>query len=155
MISHRFHELLIAVMILGGCAEPALAQTTDPRLDAWDQRLGVLRRDYKLPGLAAAVVIDHAPAWSKGYGFADADAEVPITPDTPFWIASVTKTFIGLLFLQLEADGTISLDDRIADVPDWADFCAWFSGSGIIFGRDMRCDAPITIRHILNHTSNA
>jgi CubicO group peptidase (beta-lactamase class C family) len=130
------------------------AQTNDARLSEWDQQLTKLRREHQLPGLAAAVVIDHKPAWSKGYGFADADAEVAVTPDTPFWIASVTKTFIGLLFLQLEAEGKISLDDRIADVPDWADFCEWFSTSGIIFGRDIRCDEPITIRNILNHTSN-
>lgn len=132
----------------------ARAQSADPRLAVWDRELQELRREHNLPGLAAAVVIDHQPTWSKGYGYADADAEVAVTPDTPFWIASVTKTFIGLLFLQLEAEGKISLDDRIADVPDWADFCAWFSTSGIIFGRDIRCDAPITIRSILNHTSN-
>jgi CubicO group peptidase (beta-lactamase class C family) len=132
----------------------AHAQPADPRLAEWDRTLQTMRRDHKLLGLAAAVVIDREPAWSKGYGFADADAEVAVTSDTPFWIASVTKTFIGLLFLQLEAEGKISLDDRIADVPDWADFCAWFSTSGIVFGKDMRCDAPITIRTILNHTSN-
>lgn len=130
------------------------AQSKDTRLADWDKKLQELRREHKLPGLAAAVVIDHKPTWSKGYGFADADAEVAVTPDTPFWIASVTKTFLGLLFLQLDAAGEISLDDRIADVPDWTDFCAWFSTSGIVFGNDMRCDAPITIRNILNHTSD-
>ena len=143
---------LVTVFVLAPMV--ARSQSSDPRLVEWDRRLGALRGEHKLPGLAAAVVIDHKPTWSKGYGFADADAEVAVTPDTPFWIASVTKTFIGLLFLQLEAEGKISLDDRIADVPDWADFCAWFSTSGLIFGRDMHCDAPITIRNILNHTSN-
>lgn len=82
------------------------------------------------------------------------DDEVPVTPDPPFWIASVTKTFLGPLFLQLEAAGEISLDDRINDVPEWDAFCDWFSRSGIVFGRDLRCDAPITIRHILHHTVN-
>jgi CubicO group peptidase (beta-lactamase class C family) len=140
---------LLSLVPLYSCA-----QSNDARLVEWDRTLQELRREHRLPGLAAAVVMNHKPAWSKGYGFADADAEVAVTPDTPFWIASVTKTFIGLLFLQLEAEGKISLDDRIADVPDWADFCGWFSTSGIIFGRDMHCDAPITIRNILNHTSN-
>ena len=82
------------------------------------------------------------------------DDEVPVTPDTPFWIASVTKTFLGLLFLQLDADGEISLEDKLNDVPEWDDFCEDFSKSGIIFGEDLRCDEVITVRHILNHTVN-
>ncbi len=52
-----------------------------------------------------------------------AQAEVPVTPEAPFWIASVAKTFLGLLLLQLEAERKVSLDDRIAAVPDWKVFC--------------------------------
>lgn len=135
---------------------PALgdAQSDSAQFAAWDRQLQQLRREHKLPGLAAAIVKGKQLVWSKGYGYADGDAEVPVTPDTPFWIASVTKTFLGLLFLQLEAERKISLDDRIAAVPDWKDFCDWFTTSGIVFGRNVRCDAPITIRTILNHTSN-
>lgn len=144
-----FVAVLIALCpALGG------AQTDSAQLAPWDRQLQELRREHKLPGLAAAIVRDKQLVWAKGYGFADADGEVPVTPSTPFWIASVTKTFLGLLFLQLEAEGKISLEDRIADVPDWKDFCDWFTTSGIIFGRNLRCAAPITIRTILNHTSN-
>ncbi|MGH8167520.1 MAG: serine hydrolase domain-containing protein [Woeseiaceae bacterium] len=91
---------------------------------------------------------------SRGYGMAYLDDQVPVTPNTPFWIASITKTFLGLLFLQLEADGEISLEDRINEVPGWDDFCAWLTQSGIIFGKDLRCDTPITIRNILHHNAN-
>lgn len=121
---------------------------------AFEARLEAMRREHKLPGLAAAVVRDGRLAWSKGYGFADEDREVPITPDTPFWIASVTKTFLGLLFLQLEAEGRVNLDDRINDVPKWSDLCGWLAESGIPFGKDLRCSEPITIRNILQHTVN-
>lgn len=130
------------------------SQVSESQLASWDETLQALRSEHKLPGLAAAVVKDGKLVWAKGYGYADEDREVAVTPDTPFWIASVTKTFMGLLFLQLEAEGRINLDDRIAVTPGWADFCDWLSTSRIVFGRDLRCDAPITIRTILNHTSN-
>ncbi len=143
--------LLLLASVLPAGAEPVAFEKSLP---AFEARLDALRREHKLPGLAAAIVKDRKLAWSKGYGFADADREVPVTPDTPFWIASVTKTFLGLLFLQLEADGKISLDDSINDVPKWMDLCEWLAGSGLPFGKDLRCTAPITIRNILNHTAN-
>ena len=147
--------MLLGLLLLGSVlparAEPAPFEKSLP---AFEARLEALRREHRLPGLAVAIVKDRKLAWAKGYGFADADREVPVTPDTPFWIASVTKTFLGLLFLQLEADGKISLDDRINDVPKWNDLCEWLSGSGLPFGKDLRCTAPITIRNILNHTAN-
>lgn len=143
--------LLLLGSVLSARAEPAPFEKSLP---AFEARLDALRREHKLPGLAVAIVKDRKLAWAKGYGFADADREVAVTPDTPFWIASVTKTFLGLLFLQLEADGKISLDDRINDVPKWMDLCEWLAGSDLPFGKDLRCNAPITIRNILNHTSN-
>jgi CubicO group peptidase (beta-lactamase class C family) len=132
----------------------AQAAAFDKNLPAFEARLQELMKEHRLPGLAAGIVKDHRLAWAKGYGFADQDREIAVTPDTPFWIASVTKTFIGLLFLQLEADGKVNLNDRINDVPEWDDFCSWLSTSGIVFGKDLRCKAPIAIDRILHHTSN-
>lgn len=145
---------MVLVLLLPGLPAAAGAETPAGDFASFEARLEAMRREHELPGLAAAVVRDGKLAWSKGYGFADEDREVPITPDTPFWIASVTKTFLGLLFLQLEAEGRVRLDDRINDVPEWADLCGWLAGSQIAFGKDLRCNEPITIRNILNHTVN-
>src|SRR5687768_15820886 len=131
----RIVSLILVLLVLGIPTTAVRAQTPGD-LATFEARLEAMRREHKLPGLAAAVVRDGKLAWSKGYGFADEDREVPITPDTPFWIASVTKTFLGLLFLQLEAEGRIRLDDRINDVPEWADLCGWLAGSQIPFGKD-------------------
>lgn len=150
---------LILALVLTTFSIPVEAQTSaaapqSRQLRAFAAELDSLRKAHQVPGLAAAIVHDQEVIWSKGYGMAYLDDEVPVTPDTPFWIASITKTFVGLLFLQLEADGVISLDDRINDVPEWDDFCEAFSESGIIFGQDLRCGEAITIRQILNHTVN-
>lgn len=123
-------------------------------LQIFAEELKSLRKAYHIPGLAAAVLRNKTVLWSAGYGMANLEDEVRVTPDTPFWIASVTKTFLGLLFLQLDASGEISLDDKINDVPEWDKFCSWLTESGIVFGKDLQCNAAITIRNILTHTVN-
>jgi CubicO group peptidase (beta-lactamase class C family) len=116
--------------------------------------LEALRAAHQIPGLAAAVVRDRELVLAEGFGMAWLDDGVPVTPDTPFWIASLTKPFVALLYLQLEDDGAVDLDDRISEVPGWGEFCPWLRDSGIVFGRDLRCDAPITLEDILHHTVN-
>ena len=143
--------LLILLMLAAG---PAGAGSFEKKLETFDNQLFELRKAKKISGLTAGIVKDRKLVWSSGYGFADADQIIPVTADTPYWIASVTKTFVGLVFLQLEEEGKVNLSDRINDVPDWTDFCSWLSSSGIPFGRDLHCDAPITIDNILHHASN-
>ena len=125
-----------------------------PTMDAFRLTLDSLRRAHPTPGLAVAVVRRGEPVWAEGFGVADADEDVPVTADTPFWVASVTKTFVGLTFLLLDADGAVSLDDRMADVPGFDGFCGWLAGSPLPFGRGLDCASPITVRTVLTHTSN-
>ena len=79
---------------------------------------------------------------------------MPVTPDTPFWIASITKTFVGLTFLDLVEDGVVRLDDPMAAVPGFDGFCQWLAASPLPFGRGLDCAGPITVRTVLTHTSN-
>ena len=132
---------------------------TEQQFKAFSTELDSLRKANHIPGLAAAVLKDQELAWSKGYGSShfdtgDGASFKEVTPETPFWIASVTKTFLGLLFLQLEEQGEINLDDHINDMPGWDNFCGWLANSEIVFGRNLHCDKPITIRNVLNHTVN-
>ncbi|GAA4842338.1 hypothetical protein GCM10023331_29170 [Algivirga pacifica] len=131
----------------------------DTDFDTFSLALDSLRKAKHIPGLAVAIVKDEQLAWSKGYGsshFDTGDGEQfkAVTGDTPFWIASVTKTFIGLLFLQLEEQGKISLDEKINDMPGWEGFCNWLSHSKIVFGKNLHCDQSITLQNVLNHTVN-
>ena len=152
----RYITASVVTFIIGSFAALAVAQTTevsdfDQELRGFAAELDSLRKAHRIPGLAVAVVRDQRLVMAKGYGSADADREVPVTPNTPFWIASVTKTFVGLAFLHLEAEGRIKLSDRAAATPGFDDLCQWLADSKLPFGEDLRCDAPITIRHILNH----
>ncbi len=142
--------LLIAFANLAGGKEDRSSEF-NKKLQAFDVELDSLRNEANLPGLSVAVVKDRELAWSKGYGYADADKAVPITPDTPFWIASVTKTFVGLAFLHLEAERQVDLGELAGDTPGFDRLCRWLANTKLPFGRDLQCDAPITIQHILHH----
>ena len=73
----------------------------------------------------------------KGYGFANVEWDIPNTPDTKFRLGSITKQFTATAVLQLVEQGKLSLEDSVAKyVPEAPE--AW---------------RPITIHHLLNHTS--
>lgn len=89
------------------------------------------------PGAAIAIVKDGAIIYKKGYGIANLEYDIPITPNSIFHIASVSKQFTVFSILLLEKQGKLSLDDDIQkyipEVPD--------------FGK------TITLKHLASHTS--
>ncbi len=97
-----------------------------------------------VPGLALAVIgpdLDVAVA----AGLGDPESNRPLTPDQPFRIASNTKTFTAAATLRLVEDGTIALDDSIAERVDPA-LIELLDGDGYD-------TAAITVEQLLLHTS--
>ena len=89
------------------------------------------------PGAAVGVILDGEVVHRAGYGIADLDHGVPITPGTVFDIASISKQFGAMAALLLEAEGDLDLDENVrAYVPELPDF-----------------GAVITPRHLIHHTS--
>ncbi|HEX7021948.1 MAG TPA: serine hydrolase domain-containing protein, partial [Trueperaceae bacterium] len=109
-------------------------------LDLVDRWIGKRVHDTNLPGLAAAVVHDGELLWGRGYGLADQDSGAPVTLDTRFRIASITKTFTSVALLQLRDQGKLRLDDPVSDYLDWFDLR--FPGA-----------PAIRLYHLLTHTS--
>ena len=90
-----------------------------------------------IPGLALAVIRDGVPLLIKGYGLANLELNVPVTPRTLFQSASVGKQFTAALVMLLVEQGKIRLDEPISTyLPDSPP--AW---------------RKITMRHLLTHTS--
>lgn len=89
------------------------------------------------PGAAVAIVKDGVIIYKKGYGIANLEYDIPITPTSIFHIASISKQFTVFSLLLLEKQGKLSLDDDIRkyipEVPD--------------FGK------TITLKHLASHTS--
>jgi D-alanyl-D-alanine carboxypeptidase len=78
-------------------------------------------------------------------GFADVDARTPLEPDTPFRVASMTKTFVAAAVLRLVEEHELSLDDPIADhlSPESLE----------VLRADGYDPDRITVRQLLQHTS--
>lgn len=151
---------LLGVVSLGSMSH-CLAQTkpttniaANKRWEAFSDEIDALRKRKFIPGIAFAVIKDGQTFGSNGLGFADSNREIPVTPDTPFWIASVTKTFVGLAYLHLEHEAKVDLEELAAETPDFTDLCQWLASTTIPFSDGLECDAPIKIRHILNHQVN-
>jgi len=95
-----------------------------------------------LPGLSFAIVHDQEVVWAHGFGWADVERNIPAGPDTLYRVASITKLFTATAILQLRDAGKLRLDDSVADILPWFK-PAPAEGSAV----------PITIRHLLTHTS--
>ncbi len=89
------------------------------------------------PGCALAVAQDGALLYSRGYGYANLDYDIPVTPQTVFDVASVTKQFNAAGLSMLALEGKLSLDD---DVRKWLPELPEY-------------ESPITLRQMLDHTS--
>lgn len=93
----------------------------------------------RIPGLALGIVYKGEPIYMKGYGTAGKDR--PATPQTPFIIGSVSKSFTALAAMQLVEEGKLQLDQTVQD------YLPWFSMAGDYDS------AEITVRHLLVQTS--
>src|SRR5215831_16262498 len=89
------------------------------------------------PG-AALLVIDHDErVYSKCYGFADLETQQPITADSSFYLASISKQFTAMAIMLLAERSKLSFDDRLL----------------VYFPRFPAWGAEITLRHLLHHIS--
>lgn len=70
--------------------------------------------DRGMPGIAIAVSRGGRTVFSRGYGIANIEDGVPVTPDTVFQLASVTKQFTAAAILSLVQEGQIGLDDPLS-----------------------------------------
>jgi Beta-lactamase len=94
-----------------------------------------------IPGAAWGIVIDGALAHGGVTGTRDIESKAPVTPDSVFRIASMTKSFTAIAILKLRDEGKLSLDDPAENyVPEM---------KALVYPTS---DSPkITIRHLLSH----
>ena len=89
-----------------------LAQNPNPSPELDDYILAEM--DYEnLPGMSTLIVKGGEIVWVESYGMADIENDVPVSDNTAFLMASVSKLFMATAFMQLEEDGLIDLDEDI------------------------------------------
>ena len=148
------YSLLLIIILLTQAASPRLTQAQSvtkntssknrsvpnnikKRFPRLEMQLEDLRNLLMIPGMSAAIVKDQKIIWARGFGFSDLENKVPATENTPYRIASLTKTFASTLVMQLVEQGKVSLDDPMSK-----------------YSADFKDDS-VKVRHILSHTSES
>ena len=119
-------------------SRPALSA---PDLKAFDQYVAQAVRDWKVPGLAIAVVKDDSLVFAKGYGVLDLTKPTPVDEHTRFAIGSTTKAMTSAALAMLVDEGKLRWDDRVIDyLPDFRLY-------------DPYVTRELTVRDLLTHRS--
>lgn len=130
----RWALILPGLLLTSGLANaqshtPDVTKQVDKVFEKWDKP--------DSPGCALGVYKDGKIIYKHGYGMADLNDDVPITPATVFHVASMSKQFTAASIVLLAQQGKLSLDDDVRKyIPELPDF-----------------GQRITIRHLVHHTS--
>lgn len=112
---------------------PSATPLLRAELDALLERL---RAKYGMPGISASILFADGSIWRGNAGLADVAARRPVTSDTAFAAASVSKTFTAALVLGLVEDHRLSLDSSVKT-----------------YLPRLAIDPAVTVRQLLDHTS--
>jgi CubicO group peptidase (beta-lactamase class C family) len=113
------------------------AQTLSPDVAAQVDKVFEKWNRTDTPGCALGVYKDGQIVYKHGYGMANLNDDVTITPETVFHVASMSKQFTAASILLLAQQGKLSLDDDVHKyIPELPDF-----------------GERITLRHLMHHTS--
>lgn len=131
-------KLIIAGFCTAVCCLSVSAQTGkgSARIARFEKELIQLQSLLKIPGMSVVVLRDQQVIFSRGFGYSDVEKRVAATPETPYEIASLSKTFGAFLLMQLVEQGKLSLDDPMSKYVD-----------------QVYKDDKIKVRHVLTHTS--
>ncbi len=112
-------------------------QASTPELD---QYFTEKMAEAHIPGMAALVLQGNRICWSRNFGWADVENEIPVDDDTLFMIASISKTFIATAALQAVELGVLDLDEPVNTYLPFTVVHPQFP------------ETDITIRMLLTHT---
>jgi len=134
-MSHRKDRLLRSVFCLAVVLAVSASVAAQDLAPKFDQYLKALADQGRFTG-SVLVSRDGKTLFAKGYGLANAELDVPNTPQTKFRLGSITKQFTATAILLLQERGRLNVHDPICK---YIDNCpsAW---------------SEITIHHLLSHT---
>src|SRR5215210_6367968 len=149
-ITLKLHKRLLALgmVVLALCliapasafAEGEASPAADPDFAAIDRYVEEEMPEVHIPGLALGIVHDDKVVHLEIFGDADPSGRA-VTPQTPFILASVSKSFTALAIMQLYEEGKVDLDAPVQR------YLPWFRVA------DKAASDQITLRTLLNHTS--
>jgi CubicO group peptidase (beta-lactamase class C family) len=124
-------------------ADAGRAERVAALLPGIDKVYTELAAEKHLPGLVYGVVMDGKLIHTRSIGYANVEAQVPVTSDTRFRIASMTKSFVALAAMRLRDEGKLDLDAPVARyLPELKNLRMPTADS-----------APLTVRNLMTMTT--
>jgi CubicO group peptidase (beta-lactamase class C family) len=148
MIRVKTWLLLLIVSLVAWTSRPVVAQdqvardaAADRSIQQLQQSLEKIIQDKKTPGVAVGIIKDGKLVYARGFGVMNVDdPSRPVTPETLFHMASITKPFVATSVMQLVEQGKVNLDEPVVK------YLPYFQL------KDPRY-TTITVRQMLTHTS--
>jgi CubicO group peptidase (beta-lactamase class C family) len=141
-LNHNIFKIVIllsAILMVVGCGAQTRA-SKDISLDHW---ISHNMQKYHIVGVSVAVIKDYKIAWSKGFGYRDLAHKQPVTTDTMFNAASISKPLAAVAALEAFDQNKISLDKDInAVMTSWK-----------IPKSSYTKNTPVTMRLLLAHSA--
>lgn len=106
-----------------------------------ESRVPALMEEHRVPGVSVALVEGGRTVWAKGFGVRDLETGAPVTTDSIFQAASISKAVFAIGVMRLVQDGRLDLDKPLQDYLDGP----WLEGEPQI--------EKVTARMVLEHTT--
>jgi len=105
--------------------------------------IDALRKQFNVPGVSVAVIKDFKIEWARGYGVMDAATNAPVTTDTLFQAASISKTIAAMASMKAVENGRFTLDQDVNTIlKSWK-----------LPGGEYTKERAVTPRSLMSHTS--
>ena len=150
----NFASVAVGFMLVALVAPAFAAETDAPESPQVTLAMKAYMDQYKLAGIIGIIADRNGKVYYKNLlGYADVEAKKPISEDNVFWIASMSKMFVGASIMMLVDEGKVSLDDPVTK------FIPRLGKWMVVDEKDEShvllkpVAGPVTIRHILSHTS--
>ena len=138
--------VILGVVLLGGwivVASRQDARNNDVAASVSDSSVvQALMTRFNVPGISIAVIKDFSVVWSGASGLADAESDTPVTTDTMFQAASISKPVAAMLSLKAVQEGRFGLDQDVNTI-----LKSWKLESPLL------ADRAVTPRMLMSHTS--
>lgn len=141
--SRRLLRVVPAVLMIAASIQGCGGEGTSPVLEAVPALQQLIEHEMEqkgLPALSIALIDDQEIVWSRGFGMADPESNVPATAETVYRVGSVSKLFTDLAVMQAVERGELDLDRPVVE----------FLPS---FRPDNGFDREITLRQLMCHRS--
>lgn len=134
--------LLSTLSITALASAPHPVEQAPPFARVIEREVPIIMKEAHIQGAAVGLIVDGKLVYVQGFGHADHAGKVPVTPDTVFVAASLSKPIASWVTMRLAEQRHFDLDDAVADA-----VVPWPLANGPYD------DRAITYRHLLSHTA--